>query len=207
MSIDPKEFTRIEICGSIASGKTSLVSLLEENSIGIAIYENFHINPFWEAFYGNPGEYIFETELTFTLQHYHEIKKQKSNDLIVCDYSLLLDLAYAKIGMKGNKLKIYQDTLKEIYSDISRADLYIYLECSAEEELSRIRQRNRKTEKNIQVDFLEQLNNELIIDIESFSPPSILKINSEQFDFVNNNEHKKEVISKIKEAINTTLQF
>ena len=68
---------RIEICGGIASGKTSLAKLLEEHTIGTVIYEDFKVNPFWEAFYNNPGEYIFETELTFTLQHYHEIKKRQ----------------------------------------------------------------------------------------------------------------------------------
>jgi deoxyguanosine kinase len=192
---------RIEICGGIASGKTSLASLLYENNIGIPIYENFHGNPFWEAFYGNPGEYIFETELTFTLQHYHDIKKKQDSNLIICDYSLLLDLAYANIGLNGNKLKIYNDTINEIYIDISKADLYIYLECSADEELNRIRHRNRETEKSIQVDFLAQLNNELVVDVEKFSPTHILKINSEEFDFVNNSEHKKEVVSLIQNEL------
>lgn len=68
---------RIEICGGIASGKTTLAKLLEENGIGKAIYENFEKNPFWEAFYKNPSKYAFETEIAFTLQHYHEIKKKQ----------------------------------------------------------------------------------------------------------------------------------
>jgi len=32
---------RIEICGGIASGKTTLAKLLEENKIGKVIYEKF----------------------------------------------------------------------------------------------------------------------------------------------------------------------
>ena len=192
---------RIEICGGIASGKTSLTKLLEENHVGSVIYEDFHSNPFWKAFYSNPGEYIFETELTFTLQHYHDIKKQQNKDLLVCDYSLLLDLAYANIGLKDTKLKLYHEILNEIYSDISRPHLYIYLECGEKEELQRIKNRNRTVENNIQLDFLLQLNNELLSEIKKLSSSYILTINSERYDFVNSERDKKVVLSMIKEMI------
>jgi len=192
---------RIEICGGIASGKTSLAKLLEENNFGSVIYEDFHSNPFWKAFYERPGEYIFETELTFTLQHYHDIKKQQNNDLLICDYSLLLDLAYANIGLKETKLKLYHEFLKEIYSDISQSHLYIYLKCSENIELQRIKNRNRAVENNIQLDFLLKLNNELLSNIKKLSPPHILMINSERYDYINNERDKKEVLSVVKEMI------
>lgn len=192
---------RIEICGGIASGKTSLTQLLEDRNIGTVIYEDFRSNPFWKAFYENPGKYIFETELSFTLQHYHEIKKQQDKQLVICDYSLILDFAYANVGLTSIKLQIYKDILRELYEDISTADLYIYLECSAKEELQRIKNRNREVENNIEVDFLEKLNKELFNDIPLSSELNILKINSEEYDFVNDEEHKQIILSKI----NTTL--
>jgi deoxyadenosine/deoxycytidine kinase len=192
---------RIEICGGIASGKTSLAKLLEEHNVGTVIYEDFKVNPFWEAFYNNPGEYIFETELTFTLQHYHEIKKRQYDDLIICDYSLLLDLAYANIGLNGNKLEIYYKVLKEIYKDIGYPDLYIYLECSADKELSRIKKRNRAVESNIELKFLKKLNSELLIDMNKQSNVSVLKINSEQYNFVNDLIAKKQILDNIKKKI------
>jgi len=190
---------RIEICGGIASGKTSLAVLLEENNIGKIIYEDFHSNPFWKDFYENPGNYIFETELTFTLQHYHEIKKQQSNNtLLICDYSLLLDLAYANIGLNDQKLLLYHKILQELYKDIGHPDLYIYLECSENEELKRIKNRDRAIEQNIQFDFLSQLNTELINDINKFASPYILKINSEKYDFINNEKDKQEILKLVK---------
>lgn len=193
---------RVEICGGIASGKTSLAKLLEENNIGKVIYEDFHSNPFWKAFYENPGDYIFETELTFTLQHYHEIKKEQSNSsLLICDYSLLLDLAYANIGLRDQKLHVYHEALKELYQDIGHPDLYIYLECSENEELQRIKNRNRAVENNIQLDFLLQLNTELSLGVKESPHTQVLKINSKHFDFVNNEEDKKKVLSMINTMI------
>ncbi len=179
---------RIEICGGIASGKTSLATLLYENKFGTVVYENFNSNPFWKAFYTNPGEYIFETELTFTLQHYHEIKKQMDSDLLICDYSLLLDFAYANIGLSDKRLEIYTDLINEIYSDIGKPDLYIYLECSATEELQRIKNRNRAVENDMQLDFLLSLNKEILQDVQKVDTPNVLTINSEEYDFVHNNE-------------------
>src|SRR3990167_5882637 len=99
---------RLEICGGIASGKTTLLNLLKTNGYKNIIHENFQINPFWEPFYSNPGKYIFETEITFTLQHYHQIKEIVANELIITDYSFVLDLAYAKIELNGNKFLIFE---------------------------------------------------------------------------------------------------
>jgi deoxyadenosine/deoxycytidine kinase len=191
---------RIEICGGIASGKTSLTKLLEISNIGTPIYENFQSNYFWKAFYQNPGKYIFETEISFTLQHYHEIKKQTSSNLLICDYSLLLDHAYAMIGLADKKLDLYIELLKEIYNDISTPDLLIYLECNEKEELKRIKYRNRKVETNIKLDFLRSLNNEIKKDIKKET--HILTINSEQYNFVNNDKDKQYVIELIKSKIN-----
>ena len=54
------DHVRIEICGGIASGKTTFAVLL--NSLGYdPVYENFQSNPFWEAFYTVPEKYNFET--------------------------------------------------------------------------------------------------------------------------------------------------
>lgn len=188
---------RIEICGGIASGKTTLTTLLEKYNIGVGVYENFINNPFWEAFYKNPGKYIFETEISFTLQHYHEIKKQITNNLLICDYSLLLDSAYAGIGLTGNKYQIYKNILDEIYKDIFSPKLIIYLECSCKAELNRIKQRGREIESNISIDFLESLNKSLSNKLEN-EKTKILTINSEEFNFSTNQNDKEFIISLIK---------
>lgn len=190
---------RIEICGGIASGKTSLAKLLEENNIGTSIYEDFQSNPFWEAFYTDTGKYIFETELTFTLQHYHEIKKHLIDSLLICDYSILLDIAYAKIGLSGKKLELFKLIIKEIYQDINKPKMTIYLKCSAQEEQKRIKTRNRAVEENITIEFLENLNTQIKQEVSTLKPNEILIIDSLKYDFVNNEKDKKIVLNLIKE--------
>lgn len=190
---------RLEICGGIASGKTSLAKLLAEHNIANPIYENFQSNPFWEAFYTDIGKYIFETELTFTLQHYHDIKKQAHQEkLLVCDYSTVLDIAYAKIGLGGNKLKIFEQMTHEICQDIGKPKAIIYLQCSPEEELKRIKKRARNIEKNITINFLDSLNFEIQKNILLTKNIKIIDINSQQYDFVNNQGHQILILDRVK---------
>lgn len=190
---------RIEICGGIASGKTTLTKLLENSNLGKGVFEDFKANQFWKAFYQEPGKFIFETEVTFTLQHYHQIKKELS-DLIICDYSLLLDHAYADIGLTDTKYKIYESLLFELYSDIDFPTLIIFLECSSNEELKRIQHRNRDVESDISIDFLDSLNS-AVSERLTKEKIKILKIDSEKYNFATNKKDQEYVVSLIKDKL------
>ena len=188
---------RVEICGGIASGKTTLAKLIEQNNLGVAVYENFQANPFWKAFYENPGKFIFETEIAFTLQHYHEIKKAyetNNADRIICDNSFLLDLAYAKIGLTGNKLEIYSNLWQELINDIGTPDIVIVLKCGVDEELERIKRRNRDVEKNMSIDFLESLNNE-VYGIAKGEINNVIELDSERLNFADSDNDKRYVLN------------
>ena len=156
----------IEICGGIASGKTSFGSLFENCQIK-PLYEDFKKSPFWKKFYLNPGKYIFETEISFALLHYHQIKStlEKNKFNLICDFSFLIDLAYAKIGLSGSQLKAFECVLNEIRNELPHPDLYVYLECDAKTQLQRIKNRKRVEESLINIEFLQSLNDALKSEI------------------------------------------
>lgn len=191
--------TRIDICGGIASGKTTFASLFYQHKL-TPLYEDFKKSPFWEAFYCNPGKYIFETEISFVLLHYHQIKlalESKKNHLI-CDFSFLLDSAYAKIGLSGSKLRAFECVLSEITKDLPKPDLIVYLDCDAQTELQRIRKRGRTEENSINFEFLESLNKALAEEIEKIKLQiPIITINSAEKDFANDETIKKEMVKLI----------
>ncbi len=193
---------RIEVCGGIAAGKTTLASLMEKTSLSIT-YEDFKKNPFWEAFYRNPGKYIFETEITFLLQHYHQIKGGiESGKNFICDFSFLLDLAYAKIGLTGTKLKTFECVYDEIRNEVASPHLILYLKYDAETELKRIRERDRAEESLINLEFLSALNKALYKEIEKIQDTTpVITIDSSQKDFANDESVKKEMIELILKLI------
>ncbi len=192
----------IQICGGIASGKTTFASLLSR--LGFEpIYESFATNPFWDAFYSDPAKYAFETEITFTLQHYHQIKKQSGVVTpIVCDYSFLLDIAYAEMGLHGSQLAAFRAVYEEIKKELPPPALVIHLQCDPEIGLARIRARGREVEKTITVEFLKSLNEGVTAQInkaKEYMP--VLAIDSAHNNFVDDEDVKSKLLQMVADAM------
>lgn len=195
--------SRFEVCGGIASGKTTFARLTRR--IGIQpVFEHFKTNPFWQVFYSDPVKYAFETEITFLLQHYHEINKHQLNmgKTICCDFSFFLDIAYAEIGLQGSKLKAFLSVYEEVKRDLAPPALLVYLKCDAKTELDRIRRRARAVEDSINIEFLDALNSSLdrqVAKIQEHS--SVMTIDSALKDFAHDESVKLEVINLVSNSI------
>ena len=192
----------IEVCGGIASGKTTYASLFQNATI-IPVFEDFKKSPFWKEFYTNPGKYIFETEISFILLHYHQIKKviEQNQANVICDFSFLGDLAYAKIGLYGSQLNAFECVLSEIRNELPSPDLYIYLDCDAKTQLNRIQSRKRPEESQINIEFLDSLNKALKREVDKIENKKVLTINSVEKDFANNKSVQSEMISLINDFL------
>ena len=174
---------QLEICGNIASGKTTLCQGFSTKGY-IPILEDFQKNPFFRDFYDDPIEYSFETEITFLLQHYHSIKKQKDTALLVCDYSLLLDVAYADVNLVGDRHKIFLEIVKELQKEIGLPSQLIYLVCPEEILLQRIIARARDAETAITIDYLKSLSRALSLRVDEISCKiPVTTIDSNALDF------------------------
>lgn len=196
------ESMHIEVCGGIASGKTTFASLLSQLGFD-PIYESFQSNPFWEAFYTVPVKYNFETEVCFMLQHYHQIKKQDpKGKKLACDYSFLLDIAYAQMGLKGSQLKAFMRVYEEIAKELPQPALIIHLQCNASTELERIRKRARAVEESITLDFLDTLNKAVANEVSKFSNQlKIITIDSNLKNFVDDAKIRTEMLNLVADAL------
>lgn len=163
---------RIEICGNIAAGKTTLCDVLSARGAS-PIYENFKENPFWEVFYANPRLYAFETELTFMLQHYSAMKGCSGSSIYVCDYSLVLDLAYADVNLSGARLKLFERLADELEGEVGPPDLLIRLTCPEEVLLERIHNRAREAETTISLEYLQDIDRALSRRVANLSVPVV----------------------------------
>lgn len=193
---------RIEICGNIASGKTTLLNQINKELGVTAVYEDFKSNPFWEDFYTSPGEFVFETEITFTLQHYHAIKTQLKREIFACDFSMFLDLAYAKIGLSDNKLEIYDKLFNELLLEINPPKFLIVLNCNTKDVLKRIVKRGRKEEKEIDGYFISSLDRSIDRVTSNNLDVNIININSSRYNYLENKEDLNYVINKVMKSIN-----
>lgn len=194
-----KSIKRIEICGGIASGKTTLAHLLADGTDYGLVLENFRANPFWSRFYQKPELFMVEKNICFLAQHTGEIKSHISQELLVCDYAVFQDVAYASLCKENGHLDVMRKLFDYLYTPLQAPTLVVYLVCGSSVQLERIRARARAEEQAITLEYLDSLN-QTISDFLRQSLPAhtkILEICSDQVDFV----HNKDSCSTIRENI------
>jgi deoxyguanosine kinase len=198
----PGDSSRIDICGGIASGKTTLCSLIKQGGWPV-IFENFQENPFWLSFYKDPTDYAFETEVTFLLQHYSQIKSGfKDHGRIACDFAPLQDYAYAKVNLTGGRLEAFCAVYQQVISELSAPSLIVHLECSAKEELKRIQCRARSEERGVRLEYLDALNRAIAGDVRAASLATrVLVIDSEINDFACDPVAQARVLEMVLDAV------
>lgn len=188
----------IGVCGNIASGKSTLASILKNKNTNV-VFEDFEKNVFLEAFYNDPTKYSFETELTFLLQHYFFIKQSlKKYQTNIFDFSILLDRAYADVTLSPARKKLFHLLADELECEIGLPSKIIFLYCSEESLINRIKKRKREFEKSITIEYLTALNKSIEIQMSLISAKiDVIKIDSDLIDFSSNEEYKISVRSQI----------
>lgn len=194
--------TSIEICGGIAYGKTTLAHLLRDTSL-TTVLENFEENPFYSAFYQDPNAVAFETEVTFSLQHYHQIKRALiSGDSFCTDFSPYLDLAYSRVNLRGEQLGAYLRVYDVIRKEVGHPSVLIHLHCDPEIALSRIRRRGRSAELGITLEYLVALDDAIeAIMNASTDVTCILTLDSQLLDFVSNDHDRERALAIVRAGI------
>ncbi|MFZ0889251.1 MAG: deoxynucleoside kinase [Candidatus Binataceae bacterium] len=175
--------SRIEICGGIASGKTTLARVLAKAGLE-PTFERFRANPFWRDFCANPSSCSFETEVTFLLQHYHAAKRKHGGLGLVCDFSFLLDQAYAGLNLRGSRRSAFLALYDEIVEDLGPPRVLVHLKCTARTEFQRIKKRGRREERSLSVDYLSAVNHAVERLVSKVGEPvGVLAVDSDRQNF------------------------
>jgi deoxyguanosine kinase len=193
---------RIEICGGIAAGKTTLSAVLAQVGYPV-VNENFKAVPFWRDFYRSPSSFAFQTEIGFLLQHLHQIQIATDDGRpFICDYSLVQDKSYAEVNLDQDAGKAFDAVYDYIVRKLPTPRLLIHLECGEEEQLRRISNRGRPEEAGVSLAYLAALNQAIArstADLESRT--CLLTIDSEKYDFAGNDAHQRSVQAQFRTAV------
>lgn len=180
---------RLEICGAIAAGKTTLAEAFSKIDYAVEM-EDFTKISTLDDFYSNPLFVSFETELSFTLQHYYQIKKaMQSNRYTVCDFSSVDDYAFALSILNEREMEIYDQVFSYIIEQIGKPQKLARLSAPMGELLSRIKGRGRKNEQGINKLSLLKFEESLDLAIDRFySDVPLVRIQTEQYSPSDYNE-------------------
>lgn len=211
MRLNPDiHFLAIE--GVIGVGKTSLAKVLAERLNATLLEEMFEENPFLEKFYQQPEEYAFQTQLFFLLSRHRQlldsfIQNDLFRHLIISDYSFDKDRIFALQNLSEDEMYMYDAVLKSLDNNIPRPDYIIYLQASVETLISRIKCRNRPMEKGIDGHYLRDLQERYDHHFWHYNDCPVLIINTDKVDFVNNENHLKQILNVIQTWPSQTTYF
>jgi deoxyadenosine/deoxycytidine kinase len=201
----------VAIEGPIAVGKTSLAKLLSERLGARLILEGFGENPFLSDFYEEPERYAFQTQLFFLLQRYQQQQELRQVDmfhnLLIADYMFVKDRLFASLNLDEKEMTLYDTVANLLEKNVINPDLVIYLQANTDTLMRNIARRGRDMEKNISEEYINALNQLYTEYFFRYQNTPLVIINTNNIDFVHNQEDLDEVINYIRQPVMGTKFF
>lgn len=196
------DYNYIAIEGNIGAGKTSLATKISHDFNAKLVLERFADNPFLPKFYKEPERYAFTLEMSFLADRYQQISDDLSQldlfkDFIVSDYDVNKSLIFSKVTLHEDEFRLYRKLFYQVYKDIAKPDLYVYLYQNTERLQVNIKKRGRNYEKDIKDDYLDKINTGYLDFLKSQPEMNVKIIDVSDKDFVKNRADYLWLLSEI----------
>ena len=183
------KYSYIAIEGNIGAGKTTLCQLLANDFNYRLILEQFTDNPFLPLFYKNPERYAFQVELFFMTERYKQLQEfYTSTDLFqqntIADYFFLKTLLFANSNLIDEENRLFQQLFHTLNSRFPNPDILVYLHRPIVELKKYIQARGRTMEQEINIEYLEKVQNAYFNFFKTQPSFPVLVIDIEGHDFV-----------------------
>ncbi|MBD3218797.1 MAG: AAA family ATPase [candidate division Zixibacteria bacterium] len=203
-----KSVNYIAVEGPIGVGKTSLAKLLADRIDAHLIMEEATENPFLADFYKDKKKYAFQTQIFFLLARYQQLAKLNTHDLfhsrIVSDYTFEKDQLFARVNLEDRELILYDKIAASLSKDVPKPDLVIFLQAATETLYKRIKQRGVPFEKNIDLYYLDELNEAYNYYFFEYDGTPLLVVKTDEIDFVNNQDDFNDLVEQIQKPLSGT---
>mgnify|MGYP003313238583 FL=1 len=201
----------IALEGPIGVGKTSLAQMLSRELSTRLVLEDFEDNPFLSDFYNDPERFAFQTQLFFLLQRYRQQQELRQVDmfqkLLVTDYMFVKDRLFASLNLNEKEMQLYDTVANLLERNVIKPDMVIYLQADTDLLMENIAKRGRRMEKNITWEYIDALNQVYTEYFFRYQESPLLIINTNDIDFVHNEEDLEEVIRYIRQPVSGTKFF
>lgn len=199
--ITNKEIKYIAIEGVIGAGKTSLARKLRERLNSEIIFEQFEANPFLEKFYSDRRRYAFQTQMFFLINRFTQQQQLNQenlfSDYLICDYIFEKDKIFAYLNLTGEELKLYETIFPLLSRNLRKPDLVVFLQSSVDRLMYNIKKRNRKIERNLTTNYIEELSEAYTQFFFRYNTTPLLIVNSTEIDFVKSENDFGELFKQI----------
>ena len=199
----------IGVAGNIGVGKTTMTGKLAEHFKWETIFESVVDNPYLSDFYDNMKRWSFNLQIYFLYHRFSsQIKLSKINTGFIQDRTIyedkeifaknLRDLNY----MSERDWDTYSHLFDNMVQFIRKPDLIIYLKATTDTLLSRIANRNRNFEKNINPEYIHSLNIYYDKWIMKLNAQNTITIDTNNFNIFTDETQFEIIKFNIKEKLN-----
>lgn len=199
--------TVIVIEGQIGVGKTTLGELLEEE-LQLPLYKeltNPHTHEMLDRFYRDKKRWAFTLQVHFLNERFRKIKQIFRDGGGLLDRSIFGDRIFAEVlhedgDMEEFEFHTYTTLLDNMLEHAQAPRLLIYLDCSVDTAIDRIRKRNRGIESTIPRDYLERINDHYLRWYEQYDVSPKVFIDTEQMP-IHQPDGRAEIVKIVREAL------
>lgn len=180
--------------GQIGVGKTTLAEKIKA-ALQIPIFYELStpVTPkILDKFYKDQARWSFTSQVHFLINRFQMIKDIETNEVTgILDRSIYGDSIFAEVlyeegFMDGEEYFVYKSLLESFLNHIKPPQLMIYLDCSIDNAVKRIKTRSRECEQDISQQYLEKINHKYLAWYDDYNISPKLFINTDAL-----NIHKK----------------
>ncbi len=201
----PERVNYVCVEGVIGVGKTSLCEMLGEALGARLVLEEVDGNPFLQKFYSDRRLYAFQAQLWFLLSRHRQLSEALAqpdmfHSVTVSDYMFAKNGIFAEMNLRGDELALYNQVEGMLGADLSPPDLVVYLQASTDTLLRRIEKRARSFERQMDAQYVDDLNRAYNNFFFSYGDSPLLIINTNEIDFVEESQDFAEIAEQIVNA-------
>ena len=180
----------VAIAGNIGAGKSTLTGMLAEHLGWQPFYEANAENPYLADFYQDMKRWSFHSQVFFLgkrLEHHRQLLDFPGS--VVQDRTVYEDaeIFAANLYRQGHMAKrdysAYRNLYKAISSFLPPPDIIVYLQASVDTLLKHISKRGREFEKDIEADYIAQLNTLYDAWIDDWTVCPVLRVPMDTTNF------------------------
>jgi deoxyadenosine/deoxycytidine kinase len=196
------------VAGNIGTGKTSLTERLGERLGWRTAFESVIDNPYLGDFYQNMSAWSFHLQIYFlghrAQQHLELVRDGRSaiaDRSIYEDVKIFARALYQQGSLSERDYRSYQRVFNLIADHLPEPDLLIYLIAPPEILVKRIEERGREIESGISLEYLTLLDSFYNDWMDTFDLCPVLKIRSDDLDFVHKKGHLDTVAQLVQDKL------
>ena len=204
----------VVVAGNIGSGKTTLTKKLSERLGWKPHFESVQDNPYLADFYQNMSRWSFPLQVYFLNHRFNTHKHIEvgagsaiQDRSIYEDANIFARALFEQGDLDKRDYETYCTLYHSMINYLSAPTLMIFLKRSVPKLVERIKMRGRDYEQSIPLDYLTRLNGYYNEWYENYDLGKSLIVDTDDLDFLDNEEHFDKLVQKIHDSIDQQEMF